>query len=82
VATGAPTPSVDIGSLHGAAGTFHGPVTIGGRTAVPLPHRVGALPRLAHNRQQRPADESLAAAVAGGGTAVVCQVLAGMGGVG
>lgn len=47
-----------------------------------LPHRVGAVPRLAVDRQPRPADDLLAAALTEGGTTVVCQVLAGMGGVG
>ncbi|MEU7902585.1 tetratricopeptide repeat protein [Actinoplanes sp. NPDC049118] len=72
---------MDIGTSY-AAGNFFGPVTIGGRIAVGWPCRVGAVPRLAHGRQPRPADDLLADAVAGGGTAVVCQVLAGMGGVG
>lgn len=54
----------------------------GGRAPVALPCRVGAIPRLAAGRQTRPADDLLASAVAAGGTAVVCQVLAGMGGVG
>ncbi|MET8153693.1 tetratricopeptide repeat protein [Actinoplanes sp. NPDC049668] len=40
------------------------------------------MPRLAAGRQPRPADGLLASAVAAGRTAVVCQVLAGMGGVG
>ncbi|MFD0522894.1 NB-ARC domain-containing protein [Paractinoplanes durhamensis] len=57
-------------------------MTVGGREGVSWPHRVGAVPRLAVRRQKRPADDLLAAAVAAGGTAVVCQVLAGMGGVG
>jgi tetratricopeptide (TPR) repeat protein len=49
---------------------------------VAWPHRVGAVPRFAYQRQRRPADDLLAQAVVAGGTAVVCQVLAGMGGVG
>jgi hypothetical protein len=56
---------------------------MGGRATVRWPFRVGAVPRLAHRRQRRPADDLLAATVTGGGTAVVvCQVLAGLGGVG
>lgn len=54
----------------------------GRQRVVDWPYRVGAVPRLAVQRQPRPADDLLAAAVAVGGTAVVCQVLAGMGGVG
>ncbi|MDG4763308.1 FxSxx-COOH system tetratricopeptide repeat protein [Solwaraspora sp. WMMD406] len=48
---------------------------------VSWPHRVGVVPVLADRRQHRPADEALAAA-GSGGTVVVCQVLAGLGGVG
>ncbi|MEU8048125.1 FxSxx-COOH system tetratricopeptide repeat protein [Micromonospora echinofusca] len=40
------------------------------------------MPSVAHCRQERPADRTLDAAVAGGGGAVVCQVAAGLGGVG
>ncbi|MFC7280006.1 FxSxx-COOH system tetratricopeptide repeat protein [Paractinoplanes rhizophilus] len=54
----------------------------GRQRVVTWPCRVGAVPRLAFNRQQRPTDDMIAAAMAGGGTAVVCQVVAGMGGVG
>ncbi|GFJ85118.1 tetratricopeptide repeat protein [Phytohabitans houttuyneae] len=70
--------------MEGAVGDFYGPVNFGGgnRPTVSWPHRVGAVPRLAHGRQPRPADGLLTAAVTGGGTTVVCQVLAGMGGVG
>ncbi|MEU8950747.1 FxSxx-COOH system tetratricopeptide repeat protein [Streptomyces sp. NPDC048489] len=47
------------------------------------PHRVGVLPVLANCRQERPADRDLDAFMAtGSGTAVVWQVLSGMGGVG
>ncbi|MEU7902986.1 tetratricopeptide repeat protein [Actinoplanes sp. NPDC049118] len=73
---------MDIGTSYGAAGVFNAPVTVNGRALAELPHRVGAVPRLAHNRQRRPADDLLATTITGGGTAVVCQVLAGMGGVG
>jgi transposase-like protein len=42
----------------------------------------GILPQLAADRQERAVDGDLANALARGGTAVVCQVLSGMGGVG
>lgn len=49
----------------------------------PWPHQVGVLPLLADCRQERPADHDLDAFMAtGSGTAVVWQVLSGMGGVG
>ncbi|EFC80933.1 NB-ARC domain protein [Parafrankia sp. EUN1f] len=44
--------------------------------------RVGMPPRVADHFQHRPAVDDLAHAVDGAGTAVACQVLAGMGGVG
>jgi hypothetical protein len=50
---------------------------------VSLPHQVGSLPPVAVGRLQRPVDAALETAVtAGGEAAVVCQVLAGFGGVG
>lgn len=52
------------------------------REPVTLPHKIGVLPRRAGCFQDRAAISALKEAVAGGGTAVVCQVLAGMGGVG
>ena len=73
---------MDISTVLGVAGPVYGPVHIGGRASTNWPHRVGAVPRLAHNRQRRPADDLLAALTTGGATAVVCQVLVGMGGVG
>ncbi|MBO4164420.1 tetratricopeptide repeat protein [Micromonospora antibiotica] len=48
---------------------------------VTWPHQVGVVPPLAHCRQERAADQALDAAVAGGGV-VLCQVTAGLGGVG
>lgn len=45
-------------------------------------HRIGTPPRVADWFQQRAAVADLDRAVADGGTAVLCQVLAGMGGVG
>ncbi|MEV6301864.1 tetratricopeptide repeat protein [Actinoplanes sp. NPDC051861] len=53
----------------------------GQRGPVTWPRRVGVVPRAAHGRQPRPADRDLAG-VGAGGTAVVCQVVAGLGGVG
>ncbi|BDM69737.1 hypothetical protein HEK616_32240 [Streptomyces nigrescens] len=46
------------------------------------PHQIGVLPRQADCFQYRAAVAQLEEAVSGGGTAVLCQVLAGMGGVG
>jgi len=75
-----PTTTRDV---YGAAGTFNGPVTIGGQPTAVWPHRVGVVPPVAVGRLERPADVVLeAAAAAGSTTAVVCQVLAGFGGVG
>ncbi|PTA47471.1 tetratricopeptide repeat protein [Micromonospora sp. RP3T] len=51
-----------------------------GRREVSWPHQVGVVPPLADRRQRRQADKALTAGVAGG--TVMCQVLAGMGGVG
>ncbi|MEV4693540.1 FxSxx-COOH system tetratricopeptide repeat protein [Micromonospora echinospora] len=51
------------------------------RRKVSWPHQVGVVPVLADRRQRRPADDALAAATVGE-TVVVCQVLAGLGGVG
>ncbi|MEU3743256.1 tetratricopeptide repeat protein [Streptomyces sp. NPDC032198] len=52
------------------------------RAAVSWPYLVGRIPRQADCFQNRGAVGSLGAAVAEGGTAVLCQVLAGTGGVG
>ncbi|MFZ3499591.1 tetratricopeptide repeat protein [Streptomyces sp. 5.8] len=52
------------------------------RPAVSWPHQVGVIPRRAGSFQDRAEVHRLRSAVEGGGTAVVCQVLAGMGGVG
>jgi tetratricopeptide (TPR) repeat protein len=52
------------------------------RAPVPWPHQVGVLPRQADCFQDRGAVAALDTAVAGGGTAVLCQVLSGTGGVG
>ncbi|MET8747997.1 SAV_2336 N-terminal domain-related protein, partial [Streptomyces sp. NPDC004728] len=46
------------------------------------PHRVGVIPPRAQSFQHRAEAEQLRAAVDGGGTAVLCQVLTGTGGVG
>ncbi|MEU8319762.1 FxSxx-COOH system tetratricopeptide repeat protein [Nonomuraea sp. NPDC048881] len=50
------------------------------RVAISWPHRVGGLPPLADRRLDRRADHDLSVAAAG--TALVCQVLSGLGGVG
>lgn len=52
------------------------------RHAVSWPHQVGVIPRRAGSFQDRAEVQQLRSAVEGGGTAVLCQVLAGMGGVG
>src|SRR5689334_7513671 len=54
---------------------------IGGRAEVRWPCRVGVVPPLADARVDRAADRRLAEAGAAG-TVLVCQVLAGLGGVG
>ncbi|MFI6822521.1 tetratricopeptide repeat protein [Micromonospora sp. NPDC050187] len=68
-------------------GDAHGPVSATVHVHQPLwqvtwPHQVGVVPLLAHCRQERPADQALDAAVAAGEGVVVCQVAAGLGGVG
>lgn len=50
--------------------------------AASLPHQVGVIPPRAHAFQDRVQAGRLRAAVAAGGTAVLCQVPTGMGGVG
>ncbi len=57
---------------------FHGE----SRPVVDGPVRVGVVPKVAGCFQPRAAASQLEAAVDGGGAAVLCQVLAGMGGVG
>ncbi|MFE9561755.1 tetratricopeptide repeat protein [Streptomyces sp. NPDC006487] len=52
------------------------------REPAPWPHQVGVLPSRARSFQDRTEAERLRAKVAGGGTAVLGQVLTGMGGVG
>ncbi|WP_432956110.1 tetratricopeptide repeat protein [Micromonospora haikouensis] len=56
-------------------------MTINGRAPVKWPHQVGVVPAEAHCRQERAADRILETAVASH-SAVVCQVVAGLGGVG
>jgi hypothetical protein len=48
----------------------------------PWPRRLGPLPQPAAARLERPVDQELADALTPGSTAVVCQVLSGMGGIG
>jgi hypothetical protein len=57
---------------------FHAPA----RQPSGLPHQVGVVPSRAMSFQDRAEAARLRAAVEGGGTAVLCQVLTGMGGVG
>jgi hypothetical protein len=59
-------------------------VTLGSRPEPPptWPCRIGSLPPIAAAHQDRPVDQELAEALSAGGTAVVCQILSGMGGVG
>ncbi|MFD5859670.1 tetratricopeptide repeat protein [Streptomyces chartreusis] len=52
------------------------------RAPIVWPHAVGVIPRQADCFQHREAVEALRRAVFGGGTAVLCQVLSGTGGVG
>ncbi|RKT09333.1 tetratricopeptide repeat protein [Streptomyces sp. 1114.5] len=68
-------------------GTFTGPVVQGGRVTVsaaepPWPLQVGVMPAIADAFQDRGLTETVADAAGGGGPVVLCQVLAGMGGVG
>ncbi|TDC86180.1 hypothetical protein E1193_00495 [Micromonospora sp. KC606] len=53
-----------------------------GRTPMSWPHLVGVVPGLVDQRLDRRADQDLATALAGEHAVVVCQVLAGLGGVG
>lgn len=57
-------------------------MTFTGRPPITWPHLVGKLPPLADCRQGRPADDTLAQALVGGPAPIVCQVVAGLGGVG
>ncbi|PWI06326.1 tetratricopeptide repeat protein [Streptomyces sp. NWU339] len=52
------------------------------RTQAPWPHQVGVIPSRAQSFHHRAEEERLRAVVDGGGTAVLRQVLTGMGGVG
>jgi hypothetical protein len=79
----------------GTSNTFQGPIGTlvqagsvvinqapGHERAVSWPRRFGSLPPLAAAHLDRPIDHDLAAALEGGGTALVCQILSGGGGVG
>lgn len=74
-----------LGSV-GVAGHVAGDITVNyravPRTPAPWPHKVGVIPREADVFLERGEEERLRAAVTGGGTAVLCQVLRGTGGVG
>ncbi|MFJ1715547.1 tetratricopeptide repeat protein, partial [Streptomyces sp. NPDC088260] len=70
---------VSISGYHsGDITTVH----VHGREPVPWPHQVGVLPRDAAAFQGRDEIDQLRAAVTNSGTAVLCQVLRGTGGVG
>ncbi|MFF3820613.1 tetratricopeptide repeat protein [Streptomyces bluensis] len=70
---------VSISGYHsGDITTVH----VHGREPVPWPHQVGVLPREAAAFQGRDETDQLRAAVTNSGTAVLCQVLRGTGGVG
>jgi len=88
-ATATATATGDASADHGSianSGVINGNVTINYPRAAPAPvswpHRVGVVPRRADCFQHRAPVDQLAAAVGAGGAAVLCQVLAGMGGVG
>ncbi|NJP43466.1 tetratricopeptide repeat protein [Actinacidiphila epipremni] len=68
------------GLAVGSAG--HVTVQAAARQRAELPHQVGVVPSRAASFQARAEAERLRAALAGGGTAVLCQVLTGTGGVG
>ncbi|MGP3966619.1 tetratricopeptide repeat protein [Streptomyces sp. 6N223] len=73
--------AADDGSI--AVGVVHGDFAVGTpRRLAAWPHQVGAIPPQAGAFQQRAEARRLREAVEGGGTAVLCQVLSGMGGVG
>ena len=75
--------TVAIASGQGvAAGVIHGTVTVGNRTPADWPHRIGVVPALADSYQERGTSAQLDHATGGGQTAVVTQVLSGLGGVG
>jgi hypothetical protein len=73
---------VQIGDHNTQTNIFGGTVTIATRPAVSWPVRVGPIPLLAGCYQERDEAGPLSDAVAEGGTAVVTQVLSGLGGVG
>jgi hypothetical protein len=73
-------PAIAIGggiANSGHIGTLSAP-----QEPAPWPHQVGIIPRLARAFQQREQADRLRSAVEGGGTAVLMQMLTGMGGVG
>ncbi|WP_407837772.1 FxSxx-COOH system tetratricopeptide repeat protein [Streptomyces sp. DSM 116496] len=80
-----PADGVLVHAVQGSLAAHHiGQVTYQAapRHTVSWPHQVGVIPRRAGSFQERAEAERLRFAVEGGGTAVLCQVLAGMGGVG
>jgi hypothetical protein len=73
---------VQIGNHNIQTNIFGGTVTVTTPPEVSWPVRVGPIPLLAGCYQERDEARLLSGAVAGGGTAVVTQVLSGLGGVG
>lgn len=73
---------VQIGDHNTQINVFGGTVTIEAPVTVTWPVRVGAVPLLADCYQERDEAPSLSEAVEAGGTAVLTQVLSGLGGVG
>ncbi|MDH6131455.1 hypothetical protein P3T37_000824 [Kitasatospora sp. MAA4] len=83
--------SVQVSRTGDATATAPGAIAVSGNLTVhqraprepaEWPHQVGAVPARAHSFQHRAEAQRLRAAVRDGGTAVLCQVLTGMGGVG
>ncbi|KOG57199.1 hypothetical protein ADK38_43045, partial [Streptomyces varsoviensis] len=80
-----PGPAGAVAASEGSIAALRiGQVVVGGPARPPVrwPHQVGVIPGRADCFQHRLAVDDLDAAVADGGTAVLCQVLSGTGGVG
>ncbi|THV37757.1 tetratricopeptide repeat protein [Glycomyces buryatensis] len=83
-----PEPGQTVNNTFGTVGTLVQASTVtintgsGQKESAPWPRRLGSLPPLAIAHLDRPIDRDLASALAEGGTALVCQILAGGGGIG
>ncbi len=77
-----PTSGPASGGGVAVTGTFHGPVTVIGQRVLTWPLRVGIVPALAAGLQTRHVATDLMDVLDDSGTAVVAQVLSGLGGVG